>query len=89
MASWVISDEKFFPRGGVSGLPCASAARTESPGLLPGSTDQLNDPAACLSGVSGGVEVPGVTIGQLGNPTLRPERVTEVEAGFACRLDEG
>ena len=87
MASWVISDESFFPRG----LPLTSlrlrAAYGHS-GLLPAATDQLT----LLQPVTvpiGGVEVPTVTIGQLGNPDLRPERVAEFETGFDAELARG
>jgi TonB-linked SusC/RagA family outer membrane protein len=82
--SWLLSDEKFFPkyswldelrlRGayGASGRqpPLAAATKAYRP-------DTAN---------IGGADIPGVTATQLGNQALRPEMTNEIEAGFASRL---
>jgi TonB-dependent starch-binding outer membrane protein SusC len=87
MGSWVISDERFFPRGAPVTSLRLRAAYGRS-GLLPGPTDALT----LLQRDSvriGGMEVPAVTDSQLGNPNLRPERVSEFEGGFDAELAEG
>lgn len=83
-ASWVISDESFFPKGSVLSSLRLRAAYGLS-GLQPGTTDaqQFFNPVAVTSA---GVDVPGFTIGNLGNASLKPEKSREVEFGFEAGL---
>ena len=83
-ASWVISDESFFPRGNVLSSLRLRAAYGLS-GLQPGTTDaqQFFNPVAVTAS---GVDVPGFTIGNLGNANLKPEKSREVELGFELGL---
>jgi len=78
-ASWVISEEPFFPAPGFLGQLRLRAAYGSS-GVQPGTTDAvryfLGTPVLGESG-----EVPGVVFSALGNPGLRPERSTELELG--------
>jgi outer membrane receptor protein involved in Fe transport len=78
--SWVISDEPFFPQ--TSGLTTLRlrAAWGQS-GVHPGPLDAVQYYAATPVIVNG-VDVPGITVGNLGSQTLKPERTSEVEVGF-------
>jgi TonB-linked SusC/RagA family outer membrane protein len=79
-ASWVVSDESFFPD-----LPLVNQLRIRSAfgasGVQPGTTDavQFFAPTKTL-GESG--EVSGVVFSTLGNANLKPERSTELEIGI-------
>ncbi|MEX0935990.1 MAG: SusC/RagA family TonB-linked outer membrane protein [Gemmatimonadota bacterium] len=86
MASWVISDESWFPgsvfqsfrlRGawGESGKQPSSFAALQ---LLEGARVTFADE-----------DLAGVTLGQLGNPDLKPERGSELELGFETDLFAG
>jgi len=83
-ASWVVSDEQFFPD-----VPALSSLRLRSAwgksGLQPGSTDALRyyQPIAVALG---GQNVTAVTFGNLGNPSLRPEQSAELEAGLDAQF---
>jgi len=83
-ASWVVSEERFFPRVATLGSLRLRAAWGTS-GLQPGPTDALRffDPVPVTVG---GTSVTGVTFGSLGNPTLRPERSGETELGFDAQF---
>lgn len=86
--SWVISDEHFFPHPSWLSSFRLRAAWGKS-GRQPGPNDALQffTPVAVAAT---GTDVPGVTIGSLGNVDLRPEKTREVEAGFdADLLDQG
>lgn len=83
-ASWVISEEPFFPVSGtISSLRLRAAYGLS--GLQPGPTDaaQFFDPVAVTVA---GVDVPGFTVGNLGNPNLKPEKSREFELGFDADL---
>jgi len=82
-ASWVVSEEPFFPRSGVLSSLRVRAAYGHS-GRQPGPTDaiQFFDPVA----VTAGGDVSGVSFGSLGNADLKPERTREVELGFDADL---
>lgn len=85
-ASWVISEESFFPRlGWVSSVRLRSAYGHS--GRQPGPTDaiQFFDPVAVT--VSG-ADNPGFRFGGLGNADLKPERTREAEFGFDADLWE-
>jgi TonB-linked SusC/RagA family outer membrane protein len=78
--SWVASEEGFFPQ-----LSWLSAFKLRgaygASGLHPGPTDaqQYYNPTPV---VVGSTDVAGVTIGNLGNAALKPERTNETEFGF-------
>ena len=85
--SWVISD----PSGGPS-LPGFTSLRARAAigtsGVQPGPFDALRQ-LQVISGVNGAVAAPGAVIGNPGNVNLRPERTSEVEAGFDADLGAG
>jgi TonB-linked SusC/RagA family outer membrane protein len=82
--SWVISEENFFPTSDFLNEFRLRAAYGQA-GLRPGATDAL------LS-FSGGVgafqnlDVPAITINEVGNQDLVPERSSEWEVGFEAGL---
>lgn len=79
-ASWVISDEPFFPRSDLVNSLRLRGAWGRS-GLQPGTTDAL----LFFDGVAvsaDATDVPGTTFNNLGNPKLKPERTAEIELGF-------
>jgi TonB-linked SusC/RagA family outer membrane protein len=78
--SWVVSEEPFFPAPGWLGSLKLRGAFGSS-GLHPGPTDALQffNPTPV---VINNTDVPGITIGNLGNAALKPERTTETEFGF-------
>src|SRR5204863_347151 len=82
--SWVASEEPFFPKPGWLGALKLRAAYGSS-GLHPGPTDALQffNPTPV---VINNTDVPGITIGSLGNAALKPERTNETEAGFDAEL---
>ncbi|MBX6363458.1 MAG: TonB-dependent receptor [Gemmatimonadetes bacterium] len=79
-ASYVISDEAFFPKDLVQSLRLRAAIGEA--GKAPGAFDAVRtwDPIAGLKGQ------PGVTTRNLGNPDLGPERTREIELGFDASL---
>jgi TonB-linked SusC/RagA family outer membrane protein len=83
-ASWVISEEPFFPSSGMLSSLRLRSAWGQS-GLQPGVTDALlyYDPVAVTADGSDQV---GFTFGSLGNATLKPERSREFEVGFDAGL---
>lgn len=82
-ASWVISEEPFFGRRSWLSSLRLRAAFGHS-GRQPGPTDapQFFDPVA----VTATGDVPGVSFGNLGNASLKPERTREVELGLDADL---
>ena len=83
-ASWVVSDESFFPKiDAISSLRLRSAfgAAGQNPGYL--ASELYFQPVAVTVG---GVDFPGFTVGSAGNPDLRPEKSTEVEGGLDLGL---
>jgi TonB-linked SusC/RagA family outer membrane protein len=86
-ASWVLSQEGFFPRfGWLDELRLRTAYGAS--GVQPGTIDAVPYYAATRTlGESG--EVPGVVFSALGNTNLKPERSTELEAGFDATLWRG
>lgn len=83
-ASWVMSEEGFFPH-----IPALTSFRVRGAygilGLAPGPTDALQffNPVAVTD--QGGDQV-AFTVGSLGNPNLKPEIVHETELGFDAGL---
>lgn len=78
--SWVISEEPFFPQTNFLTNFRLRAAYGQS-GLRPGPTDALQSFSGAV-GVFANRDQPAIIINEIGNPDLRPERVTELEAGF-------
>jgi TonB-linked SusC/RagA family outer membrane protein len=79
-ASWVVSEESYFPRvASVSSLRLRAAIGSagQNPGYL--AAEQYYSPVAVFIR---GADVPAFTIGGAGNPNLRPEKSTETEVGF-------
>ena len=78
--AWVISEEPFFPSlGWLGALKLRGAYGTS--GLHPGPLDALQYFVATPVLV-GAADVPGITLGNLGNSSLKPERTNELEFGF-------
>jgi TonB-dependent starch-binding outer membrane protein SusC len=83
-ASWVVSDEAFFPAADwLSNLRLRAAVGQS--GLRPGATAALQSFAAAVTTFAGR-DQPAIIINQVGNPELRPERTTEYEVGFEAGL---
>jgi TonB-linked SusC/RagA family outer membrane protein len=80
--SWVLSDEPFFPAlSWVNQLRLRSAYGAS--GVQPGTTDAVNYYLGTAVRVAGeSADFPGVVFTALGNPDLKPERSTEIEAGI-------
>jgi TonB-linked SusC/RagA family outer membrane protein len=75
-ASWVVSEEPFWRVPGVNSLKLRAAY---------GQSGQQPDNFAALrtyQAITTGAGTPGVTPQFVGNPDLKPERGTEMEAGF-------
>jgi len=79
-ASWVISEEPFFPQTDALNTLRLRAAWGQS-GVHPGPLAAL-DFYNATPVLVGTADVPGITIGNLGNQTLKPERTRETEVGF-------
>ena len=86
-ASWVISEENFFPQTSFLSSLRLRAAFGQAL-LQPGTTAavQFYNPVA-ITDV--GSDVPGFTFGSLGNADLKPERTREIEFGFDADLVPG
>ncbi len=83
-ASWVVSDEPFFPRSGpISNLRLRAAYGAS--GQQPGTTDAARFFTAATATIRG-VDTPGLIVGSLGNADLKPERSIEMELGFDAGL---
>ncbi|MGZ8376423.1 MAG: SusC/RagA family TonB-linked outer membrane protein [Gemmatirosa sp.] len=86
-ASWVLSEEPFFPKAGwMNQLRLRSAYGAS--GVQPGTIDAVQyfttTAARILPNATAGeaaVEVPGVVYSTLGNRELKPERSAELEVG--------
>ncbi|HZI22680.1 MAG TPA: TonB-dependent receptor [Gemmatimonadales bacterium] len=86
-ASWVISEEPFFPQ-----LAWLQSFRLRgavgASGLHPGPLDALHY-YIFTPVVLSGADVAGVTPGGLGNANLKPERTNETEVGFDAEVASG
>jgi TonB-linked SusC/RagA family outer membrane protein len=83
-ASWVISDEEFFPQvGWLNSLRFRTAFGAA--GVQPGSNDALRTISANAVNIKG-ADTPVLTNNDLGNIDLKPERTTELEGGFEMKL---
>ena len=87
-ASWVVSDQGFFPA--YSWLNTLRLRATYgASGQIPGTTDALRFFSPFPTTISGTADQPGVSLGALGNSTLRPEVSAETEAGFDLTMFDG
>ncbi len=88
--SWLVSDESFFPRlSWVNSFRLRSAYGAS--GVQPGATAALvtfNPGSVSIParGTTSGTDTPGLTANQPGNANLKPEKSTELEAGFESQL---
>ncbi|AHG88826.1 TonB-dependent outer membrane protein, SusC/RagA [Gemmatirosa kalamazoonensis] len=89
--AWVISDEPFFPHySWLNSLRLRSAYGKA--GQNPGATAALYTYSSRVVNVvsssngQSGTDTPGLRAAAVGNPNLRPESATEVEAGFESQL---
>jgi TonB-dependent starch-binding outer membrane protein SusC len=83
-ASWVVSEESFFPKTDVVSSLRLRASNGRS-GRQPNFRDAITYFNASTVTVNG-ADVPGIAIGGTGNATLKPERSTETELGFDMGL---
>jgi len=83
-ASWLISDEDFFPQiEWMNSLRFRTAYGAA--GVQPGANDALRTISANAINIKG-TDTPGLTNNALGNDNLKPERTTEFEGGFELKL---
>lgn len=87
-ASWVMSDQSFFPDFDWVNTFRVRATYGAS-GQIPGATDALRFFSPFATTISGQADQPGVSIGALGNPNLRPEYSAETEGGFDLTMFDG
>jgi TonB-linked SusC/RagA family outer membrane protein len=83
-ASYLISDEAWFPRARWLNQFRLRTAYGAS-GVQPGSRDALQFYSPTTTNV-GLVDQPGVVLTSAGNAALKPERATEFEGGFDARI---
>lgn len=83
-ASWVASEEPFFPRPAWLDYFRLRAAYGTA-GVNPGATSALYTYSAPTVNIDG-ADTPGLRANQLGNAELKPEVSTEFETGFDTRL---
>ncbi len=83
-AAYTISDESFFPQGGIFDAMKLRAAWGKS-GRAPGAFDAVK----VYEATQADELVPGLIISNLGNSELGPEISTELEAGFEVSLFNG
>ena len=83
-ASWIASDESFFPRMDWLDQLRLRAAYGKS-GVQPGATDALRSFDGVLTSYRNS-DQPAVTYTAVGNQFLRPERTSEIETGFDMRV---
>jgi TonB-linked SusC/RagA family outer membrane protein len=85
--SWVVSEEDFFPESDLLSELRIRGAVGQA-GLRPGATSallQFNSNIASFQNL----DVPALTLNELGNLALEPERSTEWELGFEAGFLEG
>ena len=83
-ASYVISDEEFFPK-----IPMLDQLRLRATygaaGTQPGPNDALRYFSAAQVNADR-ADVNGIILSAVGNPNLKPERATEFEGGFDAKM---
>ena len=86
--SWIASEEEFFPR-----IPMVDQLRFRGAwgksGLQPGSDDAIRTLSANAITTPGDETSSGVSIGNIGNSLLEPERSSEIEVGFDAEIAGG
>jgi outer membrane receptor protein involved in Fe transport len=83
-ASWIISDEAFFPQAAwLNSLRLRSAYGAA--GVQPGPNDALRTIQADAINIKG-TDTPILQNDDLGNADLKPERTAEFEAGFEAKM---
>ena len=82
--SWLASEEEFFPKFGWMNSVRLRAAYGAS-GVQPGSNDALRSFDGLSPNIRG-TDQPGLIFDAVGNDSLRPERTTEIEAGFEMKF---
>jgi len=87
-ASWLMSDQSFFPDFDWVNSFRVRATYGAS-GQIPGATDALRFFSPFATTISGQADQPGVSLGALGNPSLRPEYSAETEGGFDLTMFDG
>jgi TonB-linked SusC/RagA family outer membrane protein len=83
-ASWIASDEAFFPHPSWLNQFRLRSAYGAS-GVQPGATQSFATIATTTVSIAN-ADVPGLRANALGNPNLKPETSAELEAGFDSRL---
>jgi TonB-linked SusC/RagA family outer membrane protein len=83
-ASWILSDEDFFPQMGWLNTFRLRAAFGAA-GVQPGPNDALPTVSASAENVKG-TDTPILTNNALGNVDLKPERTSEFETGFETKV---
>src|SRR6185436_12241763 len=91
-ASWLVSDESFFPKYSWLDQVRLRSAYGAS-GVQPGPTTALQTFSAITRvlnattpGNASGADTPALLANLLGNPNLKPETSAELEGGFEARL---
>jgi TonB-linked SusC/RagA family outer membrane protein len=84
-ASWLLSDQGFFPRPEWMNTLRLRATYGAS-GQIPGPSDALRYYQANPLTLSNGGDAPSVSLTAVGNPALKPEFSAETEAGFDLTL---
>lgn len=79
--SWLLSEEDFFPEIGFLDQFRLRTAWGKS-GLQPGSDDAIRTLSADAITDPGDNTISGVSIGEVGNSLLEPEKSSEIEIGF-------
>jgi TonB-linked SusC/RagA family outer membrane protein len=83
-ASWMASDEEFFPHiWGLSSLRLRTAYGFA--GQQPGANDALRTFSTTSTSING-ADVSGLLSSALGNSDIKPERTREFEAGFEAKV---
>ena len=86
--SWLLSEEDFFPDIGFLDQFRFRTAWGKS-GLQPGSDDALRTLAAQAITDPSDNTISGVSIGEVGNALLEPEKSSEIEVGFDADMLDG
>ena len=82
--SWLASEEDFSPKlGWLTSMRLRGAFGAS--GVQPGSNDALRSFDGLSPNIRG-TDQPGIIYSAVGNDSLRPERTTEVEAGFEMKV---
>ena len=83
-ASWIVSDESFFPRPDwLNSLRLRSAIGAS--GVQPGPNDALRTYSVVTTNI-GNTDISGLRSNALGNEDLKPEKATEWESGLEAHM---